>query len=95
MSDQPSSGEVRKYLQQSHDKIFESNRKWAAEQKAKHPDFFTKLSAGQTPDYLWIGEWFCFWWAVASPRSDNLYTHLSRHASSTMRNIFLDAELAE
>lgn len=49
------SKEIRKYLQESHDKIFESNRKWAAEQKEKQPDFFEKLSAGQSPDYLWIG----------------------------------------
>lgn len=48
--------ELRKYLQQSHDKIFESNRKWAEEQKEKNPDFFKQLSAGQAPDYLWIGE---------------------------------------
>ncbi|KAF2114355.1 carbonic anhydrase [Lophiotrema nucula] len=46
---------VQKYLQQSHDKIFESNRKWAEEQKAKNPEFFEKLSAGQSPEYLWIG----------------------------------------
>ena len=49
------SKEIKKYLQQSHDKIFESNRKWAEEQKAKNPEFFNKLSAGQSPDYLWIG----------------------------------------
>lgn len=47
---------VRKYLQESHDRIFESNRKWAEEQKQKHPEFFQNLSAGQSPDYLWIGE---------------------------------------
>lgn len=47
--------EIRKYLQESHDKIFESNRKWAEEQRAKNPEFFDKLSAGQSPDYLWIG----------------------------------------
>lgn len=49
--------EVRKYLQQTHDKIFESNRKWAEEQSAKNPKFFEELSKGQSPDYLWIGEW--------------------------------------
>ncbi|CAI6333522.1 unnamed protein product [Periconia digitata] len=47
--------EVKKYLQQSHDRIFESNKKWAAEQKAKNPDFFSHLNAGQSPEYLWIG----------------------------------------
>jgi hypothetical protein len=50
--------ELRKYLQQSHDKIFESNRKWAQEQKEKNPEFFEKLSQGQEPDYLWIGRCF-------------------------------------
>jgi hypothetical protein len=50
--------EVKKYLQQSHDRIFENNKKWAAEQKAKHPEFFEKLTQGQSPDYLWIGKHF-------------------------------------
>ena len=48
--------EVRKYLQQSHDRIFENNKKWAEEMKKKKPEFFKDLSAGQSPDYLWIGE---------------------------------------
>lgn len=48
--------ELRKYLQQSHDRIFENNKQWAEEMKKKKPEFFTDLSAGQAPDYLWIGE---------------------------------------
>jgi carbonic anhydrase len=48
--------EVRKYLQQSHDRIFENNKKWAEEMKKKKPEFFENLSAGQAPEYLWIGE---------------------------------------
>jgi carbonic anhydrase len=48
--------EVRKYLQQSHDRIFENNKKWADEMKAKKPEFFSDLTAGQAPEYLWIGE---------------------------------------
>lgn len=48
--------ESRKYLQKSHDEIFESNRKWAEEQKAEDPSFFEKLVVGQHPDYLWIGQ---------------------------------------
>jgi carbonic anhydrase len=47
--------EVRKYLQQSHDRIFENNKRWADEMKAKNPEFFDSLSAGQSPEYLWIG----------------------------------------
>ncbi|PGH02840.1 hypothetical protein AJ80_08790 [Polytolypa hystricis UAMH7299] len=49
------SEDVTKYLKQSHDRIFENNRKWAAEKAAKDPQFFEKLMAGQKPDYLWIG----------------------------------------
>jgi len=48
--------EVRKYLQQSHDRIFENNKKWADEMRNKNPGFFKDLSAGQAPEYLWIGE---------------------------------------
>ena len=60
MTDQELEGqppqEVRKYLQQTHDRIFENNKKWADEMKKSHPEFFENLSAGQAPDYLWIGE---------------------------------------
>jgi carbonic anhydrase len=45
----------RKYLRQNPNKIFESNRKWAERQRARDPNFFEKLSAGQHPDYLCIG----------------------------------------
>lgn len=48
--------EVRKYLQQSHDRIFENNKKWAEEMRKKKPEFFKDLSAGQAPEYLWIGK---------------------------------------
>ncbi|GAW24211.1 hypothetical protein ANO14919_137930 [Xylariales sp. No.14919] len=47
--------DISKYLQQTHDRVFDHNRAWAAEQKQKDPDFFAKLSAGQSPEYLWIG----------------------------------------
>jgi carbonic anhydrase len=40
--------EVQKYLKQSHDKIFESNNKWAEEQKAKNPQFFEQLRVRNT-----------------------------------------------
>lgn len=50
-----SANETKKYLQQSHDKIFENNKKWAEDMKAKNPEFFDKLSQGQSPEYLWIG----------------------------------------
>ncbi|KAI1092258.1 carbonic anhydrase [Rostrohypoxylon terebratum] len=50
-----SQSEISKYLQQTHDRVFEHNRAWAEEQRRRDPDFFAKLSAGQTPEYLWIG----------------------------------------
>ncbi|KAH7082119.1 carbonic anhydrase [Paraphoma chrysanthemicola] len=55
MADPETTKEVRKYLQQSHDRIFENNKHWAEEMRKKKPEFFTDLSAGQAPDYLWIG----------------------------------------
>ncbi|RYO76140.1 hypothetical protein DL766_002758 [Monosporascus sp. MC13-8B] len=47
--------DLSRYLKQTHDKVFEHNKEWAAAQRARDPSFFDKLSAGQTPDYLWIG----------------------------------------
>ncbi|KAI0804263.1 carbonic anhydrase [Xylaria sp. FL0064] len=47
--------DISKYLQQTHDRVFDHNRAWAAQQKEKDPEFFAKLSAGQSPEYLWIG----------------------------------------
>lgn len=47
--------DITKHLKQSHDRVFEHNRAWAKAQTEKNPDFFAKLSAGQTPEYLWIG----------------------------------------
>jgi len=35
--------------------LFDNNRKWAERIKKTDPDFFTKLSKQQTPEYLWIG----------------------------------------
>ncbi|CAJ2512578.1 Uu.00g055930.m01.CDS01 [Anthostomella pinea] len=47
--------DISRYLQETHDRVFDHNRAWAAEQSKNDPEFFTKLSAGQSPDYLWIG----------------------------------------
>lgn len=47
--------DLARYLKATHDKVFEHNRAWATAQREKDPEFFTKLSAGQTPEYLWIG----------------------------------------
>jgi carbonic anhydrase len=35
--------------------LFAQNRQWADAIRAKDPDFFTKLSRQQSPEYLWIG----------------------------------------
>jgi carbonic anhydrase len=39
----------------SFNQILLSNRSWALEKKKIDPDYFTKLSVGQKPKYLWIG----------------------------------------
>jgi carbonic anhydrase len=46
---------VSRYLEQTHDKIFENNRSWVAAKKGADPEFFNKLAAGQSPEYLYIG----------------------------------------
>ncbi|KAA8649302.1 carbonic anhydrase [Aspergillus tanneri] len=46
---------VRRFLEQSHERIFENNRQWVASKQQNDPEFFTKLAAGQTPEYLYIG----------------------------------------
>ncbi len=35
--------------------LFQNNREWADAIRAKDPDFFKKLAAQQSPEYLWIG----------------------------------------
>lgn len=35
--------------------LFEQNRAWAEEMTREDPEFFTRLSANQSPRYLWIG----------------------------------------
>jgi carbonic anhydrase len=35
--------------------LFEKNRQWASKIKESDPDFFTRLSKQQSPEYLWIG----------------------------------------
>jgi carbonic anhydrase len=36
-------------------RLFENNRVWAEEMARRQPDFFARLAAQQTPQYLWIG----------------------------------------
>ena len=35
--------------------LFENNRRWAAEQRARDPEMFSRLVEQQAPNYLWIG----------------------------------------
>jgi carbonic anhydrase len=35
--------------------VFENNKAWAAEMVRLDPDFFSRLAAQQSPEYLWIG----------------------------------------
>ena len=35
--------------------LFDKNRRWAAERARIEPDFFSRLAAQQSPQYLWIG----------------------------------------
>lgn len=35
--------------------LIENNRQWAAEIKARQPDFFSTLAKQQSPEYMWIG----------------------------------------
>ena len=37
------------------DKLLTNNRLWAESVRSREPDYFTKLSGLQTPEYLWIG----------------------------------------
>jgi molybdopterin synthase catalytic subunit len=71
--------EVRKYLQQSHDRIFDNNKKWAEEMKKKKPEFFQDLTAGQSPEYLWIGESIAFISVTSSHRTDSWFYGDSQH----------------
>ncbi|KAB2731143.1 carbonate dehydratase [Brucella intermedia] len=35
--------------------LFEHNRQWAAEKRREDPEYFSRLSSMQRPEYLWIG----------------------------------------
>ena len=42
-------------MSDSHKLLLEGNMKWVENTKKFNPDFFTKLSKSQKPDFLWIG----------------------------------------
>ena len=39
----------------TYEEVFENNKKWVSAQLDKDANFFDKLAADQTPDYLYIG----------------------------------------
>src|SRR5688572_11525756 len=38
-----------------YNSLLEGNKKWVQKKLEQEPDFFEKLSHGQTPQFLWIG----------------------------------------
>lgn len=42
-------------MSQFYQQILENNRKWVADKTENDPDFFKRLSEGQSPPLLWIG----------------------------------------
>ena len=42
-------------MTKSYDAIFENNRKWIEQKLGEDANFFDKLAAGQSPEYLYIG----------------------------------------
>ncbi len=42
-------------MEKSYLRLLENNKNWVREQLELDPDFFERLSRGQSPDYLWIG----------------------------------------
>lgn len=55
LSDPADPGQLARYLSQSHDRLFQHNRAWAADKQQRDPGYFARLSAGQSPEYLWVG----------------------------------------
>jgi carbonic anhydrase len=42
-------------MEKSYNKLLENNKSWVIKNLEKDPEYFTKLSNGQSPEYLWIG----------------------------------------
>lgn len=47
--------ELMESLDKSYEKLFVNNRKWVEDKVQKDPEYFKKLTAGQKPEYLFIG----------------------------------------
>jgi len=42
-------------MEKSYNKLLENNKSWVKKNLEKDPEYFSKLSNGQSPEYLWIG----------------------------------------
>lgn len=42
-------------MDESYRKLIDGNRRYALEKRYDDPEYFKKMSLGQTPEYLWIG----------------------------------------
>lgn len=42
-------------MKTTYNKLIEGNKRFSLSKKFEDPEYFKKLSLGQTPDYLWIG----------------------------------------
>lgn len=42
-------------MRESYNDLINGNKEWVAQQLEKDPDLFKRLSAGQSPQVLWIG----------------------------------------
>lgn len=42
-------------MEKSYYRLLNNNKAWVAKQKEVDPEFFEKMSQGQSPEYLWIG----------------------------------------
>ena len=42
-------------MDKQYKKVFENNRRWAAEKRASDAEFFERMAQGQDPDFLYIG----------------------------------------
>lgn len=54
-ADPEAPGAPQTTMTDSPEQLLENNRIWAAQIVEKDPDFFTRLSRQQKPEYLWIG----------------------------------------
>lgn len=52
---QTAAPDMNRYIRPSLDAIFKKNKEWVSTKRNADPAFFDKLSAGQSPDYLYIG----------------------------------------